>query len=856
MDLQIDNRAVLEYLQAHSSNLNLPNPKSVSINKFQDGQSNPTYLLDYGTTKVVLRKAPPGTLLKGAHQVDRESQLMQAIKVANPSCPVPNIFAIEQNTNILGTKFFIMEYVEGNIYRDPSLLELRKEMRFAAYVGLATALASIHDTPLDTVLQLSNVKSAPTDSASYCRRQLSIWSRQYDGSSGDVKNLNEMRQLAQWLRANVPRHDKSNLDSSEDLCIVHGDFRMDNVIYGNDGTVKAILDWELSGVGDPIADLAYCCLGYYLPRVGALASFSLKGRHEHKYDSDDVNKLPEGIPSMEEFIEMYKARRTNKVNIPDIHSKEWIFFLSLSLYRIASICAGVYTRALQGNASNSNALAFRDVVKQLADEALALIRTTESAMPRDERQITGSINTPSKEAIPLLEKLRAFIDDYVIPRESKMSRSWAEQNHLWRKREHGMSYNKWIPSIAMEELRVEARKRGLWNLWLTKHTAQRLKIEHPDWPWDRILPHNVGLSHHDYAFIAMETGRTIHGAESVNCQAPDTGNMEILSLFGSRLQQKKFLLSLLDGVSKSCFGMTEPMTASSDPTGLQSKATKQYKHDTNSTTWVLNARKWWTTNACDPRCNVCIVIAVTADTIEPAHNRHSIFLVPFEDPGITVIRPLHVFGYDDAPSGHAEVSFKNIIVNSEMILGKIGQGFALAQSRLGPGRLHHCCRLIGHSERALLEVVRRGTTREAFGKCLLDLGGNGEKLALSRVALRQATLTALDAALELDNNETPIGTEAIPRLSRSAIRALAICKIACPRAAQECLDFAIQIHGGGGLSEDHPLASMWVAARTLRLVDGPDEVHLQSISKVERRQQLKQIGKTQKSHPAIGNSRL
>ncbi len=227
-----------------------------------------------------------------------------------------------------------------------------------------------------------------------------------------------------------------------------------------------------------------------------------------------------------------------------------------------------------------------------------------------------------------------------------------------------------------------------------------------------------------------------------------------------------------------------------------------------------------------------------------------------------MVRPLQAFGYDDAPGGHAETSFANVELEPDMLLGQEGAGFALAQSRLGPGRLHHCCRLVGHGERGLLEAVRRGTERKAFGKALLELGANNEKLALCRLTLRQAELTALDAARELDEHDIDLAhkfgeTEMhTSKLSHAAIRALAICKIGVPRAVQRCLDFAIQIHGGGGLSADHSLAAMWAAARTLRIVDGPDEVHIQALSKIEKKAQLLRIGKTQDSHPGIGHPKL
>ena len=725
MSDSLENAAVLTYMQGFLPVLGFPIPTSVTVEKFKAGQSNPTYMLKcFGgplrnelLKKIVLRKQPSGLLLKGAHAVDREAQLIQSIKNANPACALPHIYKIENDVSILGTKFFLMEFVEGRVHRDPSLPSMSPGARGTIYEGFAAALASIHDTPVDssfmTSFAASSSSSRDSDSASFCRRQLTVWSRQYMKSSTDIRSLPEMQLLHSWLESNIPYANSP----APDLSVVHGDFRIDNVMYGNSCEVRAILDWELGGLGDAAADLAYCCLGYYLPPVGFLATFSLLGRE--KSTNSSSASIPKGVPTLAEFVDTYKRRRVSHANIPELDSPEWNFFLCLGLYRIASICAGVYTRALQGNASTGKeALVFKEIVPVLAQQALRLIKETKATRSAIVSYSPTEINNPSPQVIPILEKMQKFLDEFVLPREADMSKQWAAASHRWGQTDverKAQRINKWSPDSMMEELRSEAKRRGLWNLWLTRHTVDRLKNDHPSWPWKRLLPHGFGLTHHDYAFIAMETGRSIYGAESCNCQAPDTGNMEIISLFGTKAQKEQYLLPLLDGSSKSCFGMTEPMTASSDPTQLQSNAKFNPKNKDGDPTWTLNARKWWTTNACDPRCSVCIMIAVTAGSEAPAHSRHTVFLVPFNAPGICIVRPLHVFGYDDAPSGHAEVLFKDVVLGNDSVLDKIGRGFALAQSRLGPGRLHHRCRLVGHSERALFEVVRRGTTRQAFG---------------------------------------------------------------------------------------------------------------------------------------------
>jgi len=839
MSLKLDEKHVLEYLQRSLPSLGLPRPAALTIEQFKDGQSNPTYLLTCDAMKLVLRKAPPGHLLQGAHQVEREALLMQSLQ-KHSAVPLPRILLIEENEKILGTKFFLMQYVEGTVHRKPTLPDHSPAERAAVYEGLAASLAAIHNTPAEVIASVASVASG--GSAGFCRRQVGIWSRQYALSSGAVRDLPQMKRLQDWLQQNIPYASDPSASASRALSVVHGDFRLDNVIYGPAGP-QAVLDWELGGTGDGAMDLAYCCLGYYLPHEGFLSPFSL---YEPRGSS-----LPPGIPSLEDFVASYKARLTpdRAYTLPSVHSSEWKFFLCLGLFRIASICAGVYSRALQGNASRGNkALAFKDAVPQLAELALGIISTGSV----DKRRLADA-GAPSAHANAILSKLRAFMEDCVLPNESKIIEYSLAATGVWPQRG-----NKWVPNPHIDLLRVEARRRGLWNLWCTKRTTTELQKAHPTWPWSSLIPHKVGLSHLDYAFIAIETGRSLFGAETCNCMAPDTGNMEVFAHFGTPAQQERWLLPLLDGRTRSCFGMTEPSTASSDPTQLQSHATKR------GDGWVLQARKWWTTGACDSRCEVCIIIAITGGADKASHDRHSFLIVPMNSPGVTVARPLHVFGYDDAPGGHAETLFENVVLGPDMLLGREGEGFALAQSRLGPGRLHHCCRLLGHSERALQEAIRRGTERKAFGKALLDLGANNEKLALCRVSLRQAELTAMDAASELDIYDDAVskqhkdvsGEKQMNKLPSKAIRALAVCKIGVPRAAQQCLDFAIQIHGGGGLSADHPLAGMWAAARTLRLVDGPDEVHIQALSKDEKKKQLLLIGKAQRSHPGIGFSKL
>jgi acyl-CoA dehydrogenase len=346
----------------------------------------------------------------------------------------------------------------------------------------------------------------------------------------------------------------------------------------------------------------------------------------------------------------------------------------------------------------------------------------------------------------------------------------------------------------MEELKSKAKAAGLWNLF---------------------MPQVSGLSNLDYAPLCEIMGRSLIAAEVFNCAAPDTGNMEVLERYGSAEQKKQWLEPLLNGDIRSCFGMTEPAVASSDATNIRAEIKREGDE------YVITARKWWTSGAGDPRCKVCILLGKTSSTA-PLHRQQSMILVPMDAPGVQKVRPLQVFGYDDAPHGHFEVLFESVRVPASNILLGEGRGFEIAQGRLGPGRIHHCMRLIGLAERALEIWLDRIMTREAFGKKLSQFDSMMQEVAQSRLEIDQARLLTLKAAHSMD----VLGNQ----LARDQIAAI---KIVAPRMACNVLDRAIQAHGGGGVSQDFPLAQAYAGARSLRIADGPDEVHLRTVAQEE-----------------------
>ncbi|MEO7261559.1 MAG: acyl-CoA dehydrogenase family protein [Jatrophihabitantaceae bacterium] len=396
----------------------------------------------------------------------------------------------------------------------------------------------------------------------------------------------------------------------------------------------------------------------------------------------------------------------------------------------------------------------------------------------------------SARSVELQAALSAFLTEVIYPAEAEFHQQ--EQDN----RRAGTPFR--TPAL-MADLKAEARRRGLWNLFL---------------PDDRF---GAGLSVLDYAPLAELSGRAPSLApEAMNCSAPDTGNMELLAMFGSPQQHEQWLLPLLAGEIRSCFSMTEPDVASSDATNIATRITR------DGDSYVISGRKWWSTGAMREECRLAIVMGVSHPT-EDRHARHSMILVPLDSPGVTVHRSTTVYGYDDGPhGGHAEIGFDEVGVPVANLLGPQGGGFAMAQARLGPGRIHHCMRSLGMAERALELMVRRSLEREAFGGPLADQGVIRDWIAESRLAIEQARLLVLKAAWLIDTAGV-----------RQAAVEIAAIKVAAPRAASYVLDRAIQTFGAAGVSGDTPLAQMWAGLRTLHLADGPDEVHLRSLARVE-----------------------
>ncbi|RLQ96103.1 acyl-CoA dehydrogenase [Falsibacillus albus] len=392
----------------------------------------------------------------------------------------------------------------------------------------------------------------------------------------------------------------------------------------------------------------------------------------------------------------------------------------------------------------------------------------------------------SEKVKNLQNKLYAFMEEHVYPNEKVFEQQLNDQHDRWRQ----------IPSI-MEELKQKAKDEGLWNLFL------------PD------NKYGAGLTNVEYAPLCEIMGRSLIAPEVFNCSAPDTGNMEVLVRYGSDEQKEKWLKPLLSGDIRSCFSMTEPDVASSDATNIEMDIKGHGDH------YVIHGRKWWSSGAGDPRCKISIVMGKT-NMDASRHEQQSMILVPLDTPGVKIERMLPVFGYDDAPHGHAEITFDQVRVPKENIILGEGKGFAIAQGRLGPGRIHHCMRLIGLAERSLEELCKRVQKRSAFGQPLSKQGVIKEWIADSRVEIEQARLLTLKAAYMMDT----VG-------NKKAKKEIAMIKVVAPSMALRVIDRAIQAFGAAGVSDDAPLARFWATARTLRIADGPDEVHKAQIAKLE-----------------------
>lgn len=760
----INEASLLTYLLQNMKLSPKTAPPSLKILQFNGGQSNPTYYLNLSGEELVLRKKPYGKLLPGAHAIDREFTIISAL--GKVGFPVPEALLYCQDLNIIGTEFYVTRFLRGRIFRDPLLPGIPPDERRLIYLEMIRVLSLLHSfNPKD--LGLENYARNPEN---YYMKQIQTWSRNYKAS--ETSRIDSMENLIEWLPKNIPEN------GNDIVRICHGDYRLENIIFHEtEPRILAVLDWELSTLGHPYSDLGYNCIAYRAPR-GKKTVLPTMG----KFDAGTY-----GIPSEKNLVREYcRLREIDPEILMGPNEKYWNFYLAFALFRLAGIGQGVYKRSLQGNASSTNASSFGQITIAIANTGWSIANPIPQISTGPS---PGDLFGVSENCKKMHKKLLSFMEEHIYPNE-RLYFSQISKDPLLRW--------KVVPAIT-EELKEKAKKEGLWNMFLPSEGPK--------------------LSVFEYAILCETIGRSVMAPEVFNCSAPDTGNMEVLHLYGNKEQQKKWLEPLLAGEIRSCFAMTEPMVASSDATNIE---TSIMKDPIDPEYYIVNGRKWYISGAGDPRCKLAIVMGKTPNPTKPPHEQQSMILVPFDSEGVKRVRPLTVLGYDDAPVGHWELIFNNVRVHKSNLLVQEGKGFEIAQGRLGPGRIHHCMRLIGLAQRALEAMCIRAANRKAFGRLLIDHGTVMAHIAESKIEIDQARLLTLYAAKCIDN----FGT-------KKAKKEIAAIKIAAPNMALRVIDRAIQVHGAAGLSEDFMLSTAFSYARTLRIADGPDDVHLMGIAKME-----------------------
>jgi len=777
--LSFDLGALSEYMSQNVSNFSATGGKLVKAQKFTHGESNPTFLLEsLKGGKWVLRRKPSGKLLRGAHMVEREYKVMKALWGPRSQVPVPRVYCLCEDPTIIGATFFIMEFIQGRLIGESELSKMRPDLQFRVATEFFQTQARLHN-----VEYKAHGLSGFGREGGYCQRSVRTWTKQYHAAkTSQIDEVDKLIKLLTEYKVQDPDH----------TCLVHGDFRLGNVLFHpTELRIVAVLDWELSTLGHPIADFMYSVNSFISDALGI-----------HLFD---LTPVPKHKPRIKKRIRDMILGYTRMANIT-YPILDWSYYDGVANFRNIGVMQGVLKRYISGNSSQSlkkTGLTAEHLQKMIKTCAKALTRTVENRevdpfdFSDEKLPVTLDIfrTKLSSRFFEHRKNLLRFIYQYAAPAARRFHEEMTEKT---------ANGTRWTPTQVIEDLKIIAKKMNLWNLFLPLDTDPERKF-------------GAGLTNLEYAILCEEMGRFPEVApEAMNCSAPDTGNMEVIARYGNLTQQGRWLKPLLEGKIRSCYAMTEPNVASSDASNIGISIVKE------GDDYVINGRKWWTSGACDPRVKIIVLMGKTSPNASK-YRQQSMLLVPMDTPGIKVLRFIPVFGRDDAPHGHAEVLFENVRVNcNEVLIMGEGRGFEIAQGRLGPGRIHHCMRTIGLAERAMDIFKRRVLTRTAFGKTLATMDNIVEHIAQARADIEQARLLTLQAAHMMDK----VG-------NKKARKQIGMIKYVAPNMALKLIDRAIQAHGGAGVSDDFELAKMYTALRTLRLADGPDEVHYRTVARLE-----------------------